>query len=92
MNAPFQPDVVLPIMADACVSISGLKKNPATVIAEARHRQVAILNRNKPVAYLISPMVWEYVCDLVDDIKLAEMMDAREGELSEAVPVSLDDL
>lgn len=91
MNAPFRSSIE-PILAELCVGISGLKKNPAAVIAAARDGQVAILNRNKPVAYMISPAAWEYLCDLVDDIKLAEMMDAREGELSQAIPVSLEKL
>lgn len=92
MNAPFKPDTVLPILADMCVGISELKKNPAAVVAAARSQQVAILNRNRPVAYVISPEVWEYLCDVVDDIKLAEL--AREALESgeEGIPVSLDDL
>jgi antitoxin StbD len=70
MNAPFKPAIIEEILADACVSISGLKANPAAVIAEAKLRQVAILNRNRPVAYVISPEVWEYLCDLVDDHRM----------------------
>jgi antitoxin StbD len=67
MNAPFRPPIVEDILADACVSISKLKSNPAAVIAEAQERQVAILNRNKPVAYLVSPQVWEHICDTLAD-------------------------
>jgi antitoxin StbD len=92
MNAPFQPDAVLPIMADACISISGLKKNPARVIAAARDGQVAILNRNRPVAYMISPEVWEYLCDLVDDVMLAERAQEELENGGEAIPVSMDEL
>ncbi|RHW16800.1 type II toxin-antitoxin system Phd/YefM family antitoxin [Sphingomonas gilva] len=92
MNAPFKPDTVLPILADMCVGISELKKNPAAVVAAAREQQVAILNRNRPVAYVISPEVWEYLNDVLDDIDLAEQ--AREALESgeEGIPVSLDDL
>ncbi|MBV9931764.1 MAG: type II toxin-antitoxin system Phd/YefM family antitoxin [Alphaproteobacteria bacterium] len=90
MNAPFTS--VLPILADACVGISELKKNPAAVIAAAREQQVAILNRNKPVAYVISPEVWEYLCDLVDDLKLGNLVEERLAEGDEGVEVSLDDL
>ena len=90
MNAPFKSDPVEPILASACVGISELKKNPAAVVAAAREQQVAILNRNKPVAYLISPEVWEHVCDLVEDTKLAEEAAASLAE--EGENVSLDDL
>jgi antitoxin StbD len=92
MNAPFKADPVVPILADACVGISELKKNPAAVIAAAREQQVAILNRNKPVAYIISPEVWEYLCDLVDDVKLAEEAEAALAEEGESVVVEFDDL
>jgi antitoxin StbD len=92
MNAPFRSDPVLPILADACVGISELKKNPAAVIAAARGQQVAILNRNKPVAYVISPEVWEYLCDLVEDVKLADEAEAALAEEGENVEIAFDDL
>lgn len=92
MNAPFKPPLVEEILADACVSVSTLKKNPAAVIAEARERQVAILNRGRPVAYVISPQVWDHIVDVFDDMKLAREFDERRDELEKAIPVSLDDL
>lgn len=92
MNAPFKPPVVEEILADAFVSISKLKANPATVIAEAQERQVAILSRNRPVAYVISPQVWEYLCDLVEELGDAEIVRERLAEPVEPIEVSLDDL
>ncbi len=76
MNAPFKIETIL---AEATVGISDLKKNPASVIAEAQVRQVAILNRNKPVAYVIAPHVWEYICDLLADQR---SLDEAEEELA----------
>lgn len=72
MNAPLTLHEVL---AEVAVSISDLKKNPAAVIAEAQQRQVAILNRNRPVAYVIAPHVWEYLCDLVTDQRMLREVD-----------------
>jgi antitoxin StbD len=97
MNAPVKIDphtvtLVEPILADACVSISGLKKNPAAVIAAAKIQQVAILNRNRPVAYMISPEVWEYLTDLADDVKLADLAREELERDEEGIEVSLDDL
>ena len=92
MNAPFQSEVVTPILAGACVGISELKKNPAAVIAAAREQQVAILNRNKPVAYMISPEVWEHVCDVFEDLKDAEEIRKRLAEDDEGIEVSLEEL
>ena len=92
MNAPFQSEVVTPILAEACVGISELRKNPAAVIAAAREQQVAILNRNKPVAYMISPEVWDYLCELVSDQKLVEMAREALDSGEEGVPVTMDEL
>jgi len=92
MNAPFPADPVFLILADQCVSISELKKNPAAVVAAARDQQVAILSRNKPVAYMISPEVWEYVCDVIEDLKDAELVREELARDEEGIEVSLDDL
>jgi antitoxin StbD len=93
MNAPFKPDSpVEEILADACVGISGLKKNPAAAIAEAAERPVAILNRNKPVAYLIAPHVWAHLCEMVEDAKLGEAARAALAEDGEDAEVDFGDL
>lgn len=92
MNAPFKAPPVDTILADACVGISELKKNPAAVIAVAREQQVAILNRNKPVAYIIAPHVWEYLCELHEDAQDAELVRERLAEPGETISVTLDEL
>lgn len=93
MNKPFKPTPVLPIMAEVSVSISELKKNPAAVIAEARKRQVAITSRNRAVAYVVSPEIWDHICDVFDEHKLArEFGDRLDGALEDAIPVTLDEL
>lgn len=92
MNKPFKLAPALPIMADVTVSISDLKKNPAAVIEEARKRQVAITNRNRAVAYLISPEVWDHILDVFDDRKFLREYEDRLDDIDNAIPVSLDDL
>lgn len=90
MTKPFKPEPIVPILADLGVSISDLKRNPAAVVAAAREQQVAVLNRNKPVAYVISPEVWEHVMDVFADRKLVrEAMEALEEE-GENVRIDLD--
>jgi len=93
MNKPFKPEPIVPILADVGVSISDLKKNPAAVVAAARQSQVAILSRNKPVAYVISPEVWEAVLDMHEDALDAELARRRvEDEGDQTISVTLDDL
>jgi antitoxin StbD len=90
MNQHFKPEQIVPILADVGVSISDLKRNPAAVIEAARSQQVAILNRNKPVAYLVSPEVWDHIVDVFDDRRLVR--DAQEAleEEGEDVVIDLD--
>lgn len=92
MNAPFKSDPVEAIHASACVGISELKKNPAAVIAAAREQQVAILNRNKPVAYVVSPEAWERICDVFEDLEDGEEAMRRLAEDDEHVEVTIDEL
>jgi antitoxin StbD len=79
-----------PILADASVSISDLKKNPSAVIAAAEGFPVAVLNHNTPTAYLVPAKAWEALMDRLEDIELAEIVREREGQ--EEIEVSIDDL
>jgi antitoxin StbD len=91
MNKPFKLTPALPIMADVTVSISDLKKNPAAVIEEARKRQVAITSRNRAVAYVVSPEVWDHVLDVFDERKLIREAEAALEEEGDDVLIDLDD-
>lgn len=91
MNKPFVPDTIVPILADVAVSISDLKRNPAAVVKAAGSRQVAVLNRNKPVAYVVSPAVWEHIVELFDDRRLVREAQAALEEDGDDIPVNLDD-
>lgn len=92
MSKPFKPERLEPPLADFGVSISDLKRNPAAVIAEARKHQVAILNRNKPVAYVISPEVWEFLCELLEDVQDAEIVRERLENPEARIRVKIEDL
>jgi antitoxin StbD len=67
------------ILARASIGISELKLNPTAAIERA-NGPVAILNRNKPVAYLIPASAWEAICERLEDLELAEIVKARSGE------------
>ncbi len=92
MNQPFKPPVIEEMLADAFVSISNLKSNPAAVVAEAQVRQVAILNRNKAVAYVISPQVWEYLSELHEDRLDAELSRERLEQPQTRIRLEIEDL
>ena len=92
MNKPFFPERLKAPLAEFGVGISELKRNPAAVIAEAQKHQVAILNRRKPVAYLISPEVWEYLCEMHEDAMDAELVRERLAKPGRRIRVAIDDL
>ena len=79
-----------PILADAGISISDLKKNPSAAIAAAKGFPLAILNRNKPAAYLVPAKAWEAIMEQLDDMELVRI--ARERWDGPEVEVSIDDL
>ena len=78
------------IRARKSVSISDLKKNPSGVILESSGEAVAILNHNRPTAYLVAAGVFEAIMDRLDDADLARIVNERQGEAS--VAVSIHDL
>jgi antitoxin StbD len=91
MNRPFKPETLVPILADVGVSISALKRNPAAVVEAAKLQQVAILSRNKAVAYVVSPEVWDHILDVFDERRLIREAEAALEEEGEDVEVNLDD-
>lgn len=78
------------IYARASVSISDLKKNPSRIINEAEGAPVAILNHNKPSAYLIPAEAFEALMERFEDYNLAQLVKERAQEPT--VKVSLDEL
>ena len=78
------------IHARTSISISDLKKNPSSVINQSQGEPVAILNHNRPIAYLVPAAAFEALMERLDDLELARLVKEREHEPS--VKVSLDEL
>jgi len=49
-----------------------LKHNPQAIIDAAQGEAIALLNRNKPTAYIIPAKTYEMLIEMVEDIDLAE--------------------
>lgn len=84
--------LVRQVLADCSASISELKKNPTALLNEADGSAIAILNHNKPAAYLVPAETYELLMDMLDDYELAKVVEERRGDLSTAIEVNLDDL
>ncbi len=80
------------ILSDYSSSITELKRNPHVLLDKAQGNPVAILNHNKPIAYLIPADTYEAILDLLEEKKLVEIAVSRANEYSKAIDVKLNDL
>jgi len=78
------------IYAKTTVSMTDPRRNPSKILEIAGDLPVAILNHNKPEAYLLSAKAYEALVDLVDDISPIKIIKARSG--GKTVNVRLEDL
>jgi len=80
------------ILSNYSASISELKKSPSSLIEEAGGEAVAILNHNKPSAYLVPSALYEKMLDIIDDYHLAQQVRERLNDGNEGIKVELDEL
>lgn len=80
------------ILADYSASISELKKSPSALLKGANGSTIAILNHNRPTAYLVPADVYEQLLEMVEDYELGQIVKERESEKPQAIKVSLDEL
>jgi antitoxin StbD len=80
------------ILANCSASISELKKNPSALIEHSEGEPIAILNHNRPTAYLIPAETYEAMLEKLEDYQLGLMVKERQNEKSSAVEVRIDEL
>jgi antitoxin StbD len=80
------------VLADFSVTISELKKNPSALLSQASGSPIAVLNHNKPAAYLIPADTYEAIMDMIEDYELGKLVEERRNEQAQAIAVSLNDL
>lgn len=78
------------LLADVAASITDLKRSPMRVIREGGGEAVMILHQNKPAFYAVPPELYEAMLEMVDDIRLAEVVRARRDEFT--VQLDIDEL
>lgn len=82
--------MVTTIHAGQVVSITDLKRNLSAILSNSDGEPVAVLNHNKPEAYLVPADYYEQMIDRLEDLEDALLVAQRSG--AQGVPVSLDDL
>jgi antitoxin StbD len=80
------------VLANCSASISELKKNPSALIEESEGEPIAILNHNKPTAYLIPAETYELLMERIEDYQLGLIVNERQNEKINAIEVDIDEL
>lgn len=81
------------ILTETVASITDLKRDPMGVIntGASESGAIAILNRNQPAFYCVTPEMFAYFQELAEDLELGKIAQARRAE-GDFVEVNLDDL
>ena len=79
-----------PIYAENTISITDLRRNPSRILEDAGNLPVAVLNHNKPAAYLLSAKAYEALLDQLDDAELVKIAKQRQG--GKRIKVKIEDL
>lgn len=78
------------VLSHFTVSVTELKRNYADILKQADDAPVAVLNHNRPEAYLLPAGHYERLMAHLEDLEDAQLVRARaDGPF---VNVSLDDL
>ncbi|MEI6315116.1 MAG: type II toxin-antitoxin system Phd/YefM family antitoxin [Syntrophus sp. (in: bacteria)] len=80
------------VLASCSASISELKKNPSALINQAEGEPIAILNHNKPTAYLVPAETYEQLMEKLEDYHLGLTVKERQNEKISAIEVNIDEL
>ena len=78
------------VLASITVSVTELKRNYANILREMENTPVAVLNHNRPEAYLLSADYYQQLIARMEDLEDAQLVRERAG--GPFVDVALNDL
>lgn len=78
------------VLANVTVSVTELKRNFSNILKEMENTPVAVLNHNRPEAYLLSATCYEQLLSQLEDLQDAKLV--RERADGPYVEVAFDDL
>ncbi|MEO7159654.1 MAG: type II toxin-antitoxin system prevent-host-death family antitoxin [Polaromonas sp.] len=78
------------ILANMSVSVTELKRNYANILKQADDSPVAVLNHNRPEAYLVPASHYERLMAYLEDMEDAKLV--RERSNGPFVEITLDAL
>ena len=80
------------VLANCSASISELKRNPSALIDQSEGEPIAILNHNRPTAYLIPAETYEELMERLEDYQLGLIVKERQNEKIKAVAIDIDEI
>lgn len=78
------------VLANITVSVTKLKRHFSAILQEAENAPIAVLNHNRPEAYLLSARQYKQLLSDLEDLEDAELIRQRQNEVS--IKVNLDNL
>ena len=79
-------------LTEYTASITELKTPLSKLLRQVKGKPIAILNRNKPSAYLVPASGYENLLELVDDYLLSKEIDKRLSDKSKPIKTTLNEL
>ena len=79
------------ILTQQAASITDLKRDPMGIALAIEDGAVAILNRNQPAFYCVTPALFAYFQELAEDAELGRIAQERKAD-GDFVAVNIDDL
>lgn len=78
------------ILCKSSISVTELKRNYASILAQADDEPVAVLNHNRPEAYLVPAAYFERLLNQLEDLQDAQLIRQRaDGPFIEVNPDEL---
>jgi antitoxin StbD len=78
------------VLANITVSVTELKRNFSNILREVENSPVAVLNHNRPEAYLLSAEYYEYLIAHLEDLEDGKLV--RDRASGPFIEVTLNDL
>ena len=79
------------ILTQQAASITDLKRDPMGIAQASEDGAVAILNRNQPAIYCVTPALFAYFQELAEDAELGRIAQERKAD-GDFVAVNINDL
>ena len=79
------------ILTQQAASITDLKWDPMGIAQASEDGAVAILNRNQPAFYCVTPALFAYFQELAEDAELGRIAQERKAD-GDFVAVNINDL